>query len=89
MRILCTWRGWDCRSLGMSAAQLDKFMLTKARVWLDKGQKFGVEGPWVYAPLTLVVLAPQSSKPLTGSKLPFQRCKTKRFKCICVLKNDY
>ncbi|WFU11856.1 pyridoxal phosphate-dependent aminotransferase (plasmid) [Rhizobium sp. CB3090] len=34
----------DCRALGMDAAALDKFMLTKARVWLDKGQKFGIEG---------------------------------------------
>lgn len=34
----------DCRGLGMSADELDKFMLTQARVWLDKGQKFGVEG---------------------------------------------
>jgi cystathionine beta-lyase len=34
----------DCRGLGMDAAALDKFMLTKARLWLDKGQKFGVEG---------------------------------------------
>ncbi|HGM8359628.1 pyridoxal phosphate-dependent aminotransferase [Pseudomonas aeruginosa] len=34
----------DCRGLGMSAEELDKFMLTKARIWLDKGQKFGIEG---------------------------------------------
>ena len=34
----------DCRSLGMDAEALNKFMLTKARVWLDKGQKFGIEG---------------------------------------------
>ncbi|MFC3165803.1 MalY/PatB family protein [Ciceribacter thiooxidans] len=34
----------DCRGLGMDAVALDKFMLTKARVWLDKGQKFGIEG---------------------------------------------
>ncbi|MFF8972826.1 hypothetical protein [Streptomyces sp. NPDC014995] len=34
----------DCRGLGMSAESLDKFMLTKARLWLDKGQKFGIEG---------------------------------------------
>jgi cysteine-S-conjugate beta-lyase len=34
----------DCRGLGMSADALDHFMLTKARVWLDKGQKFGTEG---------------------------------------------
>lgn len=34
----------DCRGLGMDADSLDKFMLTKARLWLDKGQKFGLEG---------------------------------------------
>jgi len=34
----------DCRGLGMDAQSLDKFMLTKARLWLDKGQKFGIEG---------------------------------------------
>ncbi|MEU3839490.1 MalY/PatB family protein [Streptomyces sp. NPDC028635] len=34
----------DCRGLGMDAASLDRFMLTRARLWLDKGQKFGVEG---------------------------------------------
>lgn len=34
----------DCRGLGMDAASLDKFMLTTARLWLDKGQKFGAEG---------------------------------------------
>ncbi|WP_306317465.1 MULTISPECIES: MalY/PatB family protein [unclassified Streptomyces] len=34
----------DCRELGMDAEALDKFMLTKARLWLDKGQKFGTEG---------------------------------------------
>lgn len=34
----------DCRALGMDASALDKFMLTKARLWLDKGQKFGMEG---------------------------------------------
>ncbi|MCO4863810.1 pyridoxal phosphate-dependent aminotransferase [Cupriavidus sp. WGlv3] len=34
----------DCRGLGMDAPSLDKFMLTKARLWLDKGQKFGIEG---------------------------------------------
>lgn len=34
----------DCRGLGMDAEALDKFMLTKARLWLDKGQKFGPEG---------------------------------------------
>jgi cystathionine beta-lyase len=34
----------DCRGLEMDADALDKFMLTKARLWLDKGQKFGREG---------------------------------------------
>ncbi len=34
----------DCRGLGLDADALNKFMLTKARVWLDKGQKFGTEG---------------------------------------------
>lgn len=34
----------DCRALDMAAPELNKFMLTKARVWLDKGQKFGPEG---------------------------------------------
>ena len=34
----------DCRSLGMDAEALERFMLTKARLWLDKGQKFGPEG---------------------------------------------
>ncbi|MFC5428937.1 MalY/PatB family protein [Paraburkholderia denitrificans] len=34
----------DCRGLGMDAETLDKFMLTTARLWLDKGQKFGIEG---------------------------------------------
>jgi cystathionine beta-lyase len=34
----------DCRGMGMNAEMLDKFMLTKARLWLDKGQKFGFEG---------------------------------------------
>jgi cystathionine beta-lyase len=34
----------DCRGLGMDAESLDRFMLTTARLWLDKGQKFGVEG---------------------------------------------
>lgn len=34
----------DCRELGLDAEALNKFMLTKARLWLDKGQKFGIEG---------------------------------------------
>ncbi|MFF3417461.1 MalY/PatB family protein [Streptomyces sp. NPDC002698] len=34
----------DCRGLGMDAESLDRFMLTRARLWLDKGQKFGAEG---------------------------------------------
>ncbi|WP_323770601.1 MalY/PatB family protein [Antarctobacter sp.] len=37
--------GWmDCRSLGLDAETLNRFMLTEARLWLDKGQKFGAEG---------------------------------------------
>jgi cystathionine beta-lyase len=34
----------DCRGLGMDAEALDRFMLTRARLWLDKGQKFGLAG---------------------------------------------
>ncbi|MCG8274680.1 pyridoxal phosphate-dependent aminotransferase [Aquamicrobium sp. NLF2-7] len=34
----------DCQGLGMGPEDLNRFMLTKARVWLDKGQKFGAEG---------------------------------------------
>ncbi|MGN6781834.1 MAG: MalY/PatB family protein [Marmoricola sp.] len=34
----------DCRGLGLDAEALDRFMLTRARLWLDKGQKFGPEG---------------------------------------------
>jgi cysteine-S-conjugate beta-lyase len=34
----------DCRGLGLDPDALDKFMLTTARLWLDKGQKFGHEG---------------------------------------------
>ncbi len=34
----------DCRGLGMDAAALETFMLTRARLWLDKGQKFGLAG---------------------------------------------
>ncbi|AFQ51141.1 aspartate aminotransferase [Burkholderia sp. A9] len=34
----------DCRGMDMDADALNKFMLTTARVWLDKGQKFGIEG---------------------------------------------
>jgi cystathionine beta-lyase len=34
----------DCRGLGMDAEALDDFMLRRARLWLDKGQKFGQEG---------------------------------------------
>ena len=33
-----------CRALGLDADALNDFMLTKARVWFDKGQKFGAEG---------------------------------------------
>ncbi|MFK0003065.1 MalY/PatB family protein [Paenarthrobacter sp. NPDC090522] len=34
----------DCRDLGLDAEALDRFMLLDARLWLDKGQKFGAEG---------------------------------------------
>ncbi len=34
----------DCGGLGMDPDALNSFMLTKARLWLDKGQKFGAEG---------------------------------------------
>ncbi len=34
----------DCRGLGLSADELKEFMLIEARVWLDHGQKFGLEG---------------------------------------------
>lgn len=34
----------DCRALGLDADALNDFMLTKARVWFDKGQRFGAEG---------------------------------------------
>ncbi|WP_115719485.1 MalY/PatB family protein [Gallaecimonas mangrovi] len=34
----------DCRGLGLDADDLQQFMLTQARVWLDSGQKFGAEG---------------------------------------------
>ncbi|MCQ4681139.1 MalY/PatB family protein [Ralstonia pseudosolanacearum] len=34
----------DCRPLGLSAEALEHFMLTRARIWFDKGQKFGAEG---------------------------------------------
>ncbi|MBA8838944.1 MalY/PatB family protein [Ochrobactrum sp. RH2CCR150] len=34
----------DCRSLDMEADELNHFMLTEVGLWLDKGQKFGIEG---------------------------------------------
>lgn len=34
----------DCRGLSLSAGDLSRFLLTQAKVWLDKGQKFGIEG---------------------------------------------
>lgn len=34
----------DCRALGLDADALNDFMLTRARIWFDKGQKFGPEG---------------------------------------------
>jgi cystathionine beta-lyase len=30
--------------LGLAPDDLNHFMLTKARLWLDRGTKFGVEG---------------------------------------------
>lgn len=48
LRVLPTdslYLAWmDCRALGLSAEALHEFMLTKARVWLDQGQRFGAEG---------------------------------------------
>ncbi|GAA0606151.1 MalY/PatB family protein [Paenochrobactrum glaciei] len=34
----------DCRGLGLDIDALDKFLLTKARVWFDRGPKFGSQG---------------------------------------------
>lgn len=34
----------DCREVEPDAERLRTFMLTEARLWLDEGQKFGVEG---------------------------------------------
>lgn len=34
----------DFRKLGMKPAELEDFLLTKARLWLDKGPKFGGDG---------------------------------------------
>lgn len=34
----------DGRALGLPAAELEDFMLTGARIWFDKGQKFGAAG---------------------------------------------
>lgn len=34
----------DCRQTGLEAAELNDFMLTKARLWLDDGRKFGRAG---------------------------------------------
>lgn len=34
----------DCSGLGMEPDDLNDFMLRKARLWLDRGTKFGVEG---------------------------------------------
>ena len=34
----------DCRALGLHADALHQFLLTEGRLWLDKGQKFGIEG---------------------------------------------
>lgn len=34
----------DCRALNMPADALNHFMLTRARLWLDRGEKYGPEG---------------------------------------------
>lgn len=34
----------DCRGLGLAADEIDDLLLRRARVWFDKGSKFGVEG---------------------------------------------
>ena len=34
----------DCRGLGLDAGALSTFMLTRARLWFDRGEKFGLEG---------------------------------------------
>ncbi len=34
----------DCRGLGMEQDELEKFMLTRAHLWFDRGLKFGPEG---------------------------------------------
>ena len=34
----------DCRGLELPPAQLEDFLLTRARVWFDRGPKFGKEG---------------------------------------------
>lgn len=33
-----------CRALGVEAEAPRDFVLTKARIWFDNGQKFGAEG---------------------------------------------
>lgn len=48
LRVLDTdalYLAWlDCRGLSMAAPDLETFMLTKARVWFDRGSKFGRQG---------------------------------------------
>lgn len=34
----------DCRGLGLEPDELERFLLTEARVWFDHGPKYGVEG---------------------------------------------
>ncbi|WP_374833134.1 MalY/PatB family protein [Paenochrobactrum pullorum] len=34
----------DCRGLNLTVEELEKFFLTKARVWFDRGPKFGEKG---------------------------------------------
>lgn len=34
----------DCRGLGLEPDELERFLLTEARVWFDRGSKYGIEG---------------------------------------------
>lgn len=34
----------DCRKLGLNDDELQKFFMSEAKLWLDEGVKFGVEG---------------------------------------------
>jgi bifunctional pyridoxal-dependent enzyme with beta-cystathionase and maltose regulon repressor activities len=40
-----TYLAWlDCRSLGLGSKELERMMLEEARVYLDEGYMFGIEG---------------------------------------------